>query len=221
MAASFLLFGSAAAYQTTINPGGDGAASTLKGYGGILDRLYGWDNLARIDDGSDQIFNPSDGWAKAQAKYASYSQQFGYIEDLNNDGFFTESPTWLFNVGNNFDNSIPILENHSYQAVFSATNPVIFANSNGGIPWYSEQSMNPLNEDHQVTFSIINNIGHPDNAIGNLALAWEDKPYNISDKDFNDLVVEVSVPEPSTIFLLAIGMLGLAVVGKKFCKLNS
>lgn len=222
IAASLLFFGSAAAYQTPINPGGDGPLSTLTGYGGILDRLYGWDNLARIDDASDQIFNFGGGWANTEAKYAGYSQKFGYIEDLNNDGFFTESPTWLFNVpsgtGNNFDNSI--LTNNSYQGGFSASNPFIFADDNGGVfpaPWYSNQPMNPLKEDHLVTFRIINNIGHSSNVIGNLALGWEDKPYDIGDKDFNDLVVEVSpTPEPSAIFLLGIGMLGLAVVGRKF-----
>jgi hypothetical protein len=41
-------------------------------------------------------------------------------------------------------------------------------------------------------------------------LAWEDLPFSSpSDKDYQDFVVEVSVPEPATICLLGLGALSL------------
>ncbi|HAO19277.1 MAG TPA: hypothetical protein DCQ37_01550, partial [Desulfobacteraceae bacterium] len=48
----------------------------LEGLGGILDRLYGWENLVRVSDSSDSFFtstvtNPLSG-IRAVTKYANY-----------------------------------------------------------------------------------------------------------------------------------------------------
>jgi len=225
--ASLIFFGSATASLTPISSGGDGPLSTLTGVGGILDRLYGWSNLVRIDDDFDQIFDfATDGAAtKAQAKYATYSQTFGYIADLNDDGTFDEAATSLFTVPggaiNNFDNSIAA--GPDYEGSFLTSHNFIFTNDPNGalLPtsWYSKESMNLLSGDHMVTFRIAGaGFGFDNNMIGNIVVAWADKGFmaGTGDQDYNDLVVELSAtPEPATIALLGIGFLGFAVLGRR------
>ena len=59
----------------------------LTGSGGILDITYGLGNLQRIDDDLDQYWNVSanEVTVTAVAKYAVFSQDFGFID--NNDNF--------------------------------------------------------------------------------------------------------------------------------------
>ena len=92
---SLLVAGTAAATTTVILPGPE---TPLTGSGGILDQIYGWNNLTRIDDDFDQIWNPASGQATAIAKFAGFTQNFGYIPDLNQDNIFDESFVPLFTV---------------------------------------------------------------------------------------------------------------------------
>ncbi|MCP4710426.1 MAG: hypothetical protein GY869_17525, partial [Planctomycetes bacterium] len=80
--------------QTTIN------GSSMSGYGGILDHLYGWDNLERVDDFgtgvNDQYWTYSGsggGSAQVVAKNAGFMHRFGTLE--GESGWDFESLSFL------------------------------------------------------------------------------------------------------------------------------
>jgi len=207
----FLAVGSATAAMTSpILPGPE---TPLVGTGGILDQLYGFGNLQRVDDfgvlPNDQIwFNPGRGSATAQAKYAAYDQVFGYIPD---GGSFVS----LFPVtGNGINLGAPTA------ALASGPYNFVWALDPSGAPlWTSNPSLNSDSGfDHMVTWLIMGNEDRPDNPVGSYVIAWEDLPGG-GDRDYNDLVVEVNVapvPIPAAILLLGSGLVGLMGVRKKF-----
>lgn len=204
-----LCFLSASAFALTTpvsNPGGDGVISTLEGVGGILDRLYGWGNLQRIDDDLDHdfLFKAGDYVAVGEAKYAGWTQEFGYSDGITS--------TSLFSVTKNFDNGVPGKEaSHlGYFSLAADSTLKFFDDSSGNPVWTTDPVDNvPGGLDHVVSYRIISGQHK-----GGLVLAFEDK--NLGDWDYNDLVVRINpTPEPGTVMLLGLGLMGLGVVARR------
>jgi hypothetical protein len=202
----FVGVGSTAAATTGILPGPE---TPLIEPGGILDQLYGLGNLLRVDDGDDQDWFPASGSATAIAKFADFSQEFGYIPDLNDQGFADDSFVPLFTVPG-ATNGIGL---GGPSATLSAGNvPFLWALNPSSAPlWTSLDSQNSDGLDHMVTWEVTDT---PNTWV----IAWEDLPGG-GDRDFNDLVVEVQinpVPIPAAFLLLGSGLIGLLGVRKKF-----
>ena len=201
----FLAVGTATATTTNILPGPE---TPLIGVDGILDTLYGLSNLTRIDDDFDQIWNPANGYANAVAKFAGYSQDFGYIPQK--DGMFNSADfVSLFYVPGG-TNGIGL---GGPDATFSSGEiNFLWALKPSGAPlWTSWPGQNSDSLDHMVTWLIAGSERK-------YVIAWEDLKGG-GDRDFNDLVVEVSVapvPIPAAMLLLGSGLVGLMGIRKKF-----
>ena len=214
----FLVAGTATAATTGINPASNLIAPAP---GGILDTLYGLSNLQRVDDfgvlPNDQIWSIRDtGFAQAQAKFANFAQDFGYIPDLNGDGNFNESFMPLFSVPsgtNGIFSSGP-----SDNLVGGPVNFIWALNPSGAPLWTSLPDQNSDSFDHMVTWLITGNEGQGQgNEVGNFVIAWEDLPGG-GDRDFNDIVVEVNVapvPIPAAVWLFGSGLLGLIGIARR------
>ncbi|MFO1477616.1 MAG: DUF4114 domain-containing protein [Verrucomicrobiota bacterium] len=209
MRLSFLCFGISAfclisthvvADQTPIaaNPGAEpDLIPGLSGNpnGNVLDTLYGPGNYARVDDSLDQIWLNVGGSAEARAAFAGTATDL-YYSSSSNPGIFVlrVSP---YGYINGAWTALPGSSGENFSWMIHSDN---------GAQFSSVQTSN-AGEDHMVAFQITGDTGVPGNRIGDYVICWEDLWFSGSDRDYNDVVIEVSgvaVPEPSTISLFVL-----------------
>lgn len=138
----------------------------------------------------------------AAAHFAYYAQTFGWYTD-DGSGGITENE--LFTV-----TSRGFLDPASNTHALNASGEFGFYDSIGFLTWYSDPSQNQGMEDHLVVYQV-------DGFEDTFVLAWEDIPLEMSDMDYNDLVLTVYlgsqniVPEPTSMLLVGMGVAGLMV----------
>lgn len=177
----------------------------------ILNSEFGLGNLQRIDDDMDQYWTGAgEITTTAIAKYAGYSQQFGFINESDDFTSLLYVP-YMDAQSNSFN-------------VTESGSPFRFGLDPSGSPLFSsDASENALcvgffcvpGLDHMVSWLITDG-----EYAGDYVLAWEDLVF-LGDRDYNDLVVRVSgvstqvVPVPAAVWLFGSGLIGLAAFARR------
>ena len=150
-------------------------------------------NFMSPGSATDQLWTGGPVSAIAQARYAGFSQEFGYrpvggdyvkLMDVSGYGLGVSGSGTL---------------NGDPTAVWS------WIRDGSGQQYSSDNTLNSDGLDHLVTYQL---SGFND-GLNHWLLCWEDLP-NLGDADYNDLVVEVTaaVPEPGTVGLILAGAIG-------------
>ncbi|HOE67192.1 MAG TPA: DUF4114 domain-containing protein [Candidatus Hydrogenedentes bacterium] len=150
------------------------------------------------------------GWhcVSAEAKYAGHDpQELGWYQPTGAGAVTTTVP--LLSVSGTGTSLSGTLTN-----TLSPSGPFGFyleTPEDSGSFFYSESWRNSASEDHMVLYDLSLLVGP---AYDNMFLmAWEDIKFtSSSDRDYNDLVVQLCVvPEPATVLLLGVGLAGMLV----------
>jgi hypothetical protein len=166
---------------------------------GILDVVNGL-----LGSAADEVWTDGEIEVAAAARYAQFTQRFGLDRGAGYEHLFDVSGSGTAVTGS----ATIDLTGETWHWVRS--------NLGDTNVWYSVSSLNRDELDHMVTYRIegLETDG------ATWLLFWEelagDHRYCDSDRDFNDLVVEVhAVPEPVTLMMLVAGGLVLARRTKK------
>lgn len=176
--------------------------------------------LADSDVGvNDQVWHDGIAMLNARARYASYSQHFGYFQGSDNPTTGFTSGT-LISVDTN-----PFL---GLGETFGPTNIV------GEWRWGREgtttnsslDSDNVDGLDHMVTYMITGagliDLGYSaDDTVW--LIFWDDQTYPGTDRDFNDLAIEIvaqamAIPLPAPVALAGVGLIGVLLRRRKFAR---
>jgi len=200
----------ALAIYTPISPTTWADEVDLTGYGGILDDLYGWDNLLRTNDDNDRYWTICGDSATVTpvAKYADNSQYLYAGSDFlfiatGAKGHSLGGAATTFTTSGSFafydDPNGPLVDPPKWSSAPGANGA--FEDEAAGL-------------DRMVTWKIIGSVGKS-NTLGNYIMAWEDK----NDNDYNDIVYEFEdicpTPEPASMLLFGMGVLGFGALRRK------
>jgi hypothetical protein len=186
-------------------------------------------SLVRVDDGFDQIWealgNQGNSVVVGRARYAADTLRLGYDAGAGYVDLVGNIPTGqvrVTNVGlfagaqqNSYDDSFqavsgwtPVTLTPGTFFAFVLSDQTVtnrWTSNNSGAGVGSGGYANSANhDDHMVTFRL---------SATHYVIAWEDRPLSASDRDYNDMVLEVRwltpVPLPAALPLLLSGLLAL------------